>query len=157
MASSPLITRFIVRAMSILPGLSLPPSASERVLELERILAHERRATSPSAESQTDPAALHLTEMPTERIRRFTHALATTRGGDLDNDAIDILTIRLLLNDFTSAVGHLRAVANIAASLIDNAASPVKAAQRFIKFEDRREAKQGAETRPQDGQDPGAS
>jgi hypothetical protein len=125
--------------------LSLPTPASERVLELERILAHDRRATPASAESQTDPAALHLTEMPTERIRRFTDALGA--AGDVDNDAIDILTMRLLLNDFTSAVGHLRAVANIAAALVDKAAKPVKDAQRFIKVENGREEKMRAQAR----------
>lgn len=137
--------------MSILTGLSLPPPASERVLELERILARDRRATPTNSESQTDAAALHLSEMPTERIRRFTHALGTTNG-DVDNDAIDILTMRLLLNDFTGAVGHLRAVANIAASLIDKAAKPVKDAQRMVKVENGREEKMRAQANA-----PGAS
>jgi hypothetical protein len=143
--------------MSILLGLSLPTPASERVLELERILAQDRRATPVSIESQTDPATLHLTEMPTERIRRFTHALGTKRGNDIDNDAIDILTMRLLLNDFTSAVGHLRAVANIAASLIDHAAKPVREAHRLIKAENRREEKMRAQARSQGGPDSAAS
>jgi hypothetical protein len=132
--------------MSILLGLSLPTPASERVLELERILAQDRRATPVSIESQTDPATLHLTEMPTERIRRFTHALSTTGGAAIDNDAIDILTMRLLLNDFTSAVGHLRAIANIAATLIDNAAKPVRDAQRFFKVENGHEEKTRAQS-----------
>lgn len=141
--------------MSILTGLSLPPPAAERVLELERILARDRRATPASSESQTDAAALHLSEMPTERIRRFTHALGTT-AGDVDNDAIDILTMRLLLNDFTGAVGHLRAVANIAASLIDKAAKPVREAQRMVKVENGREEKMRAQANAPDASDEGA-
>jgi len=144
--------RFIVGTMSILAGLSLPTPESGRILELEGILAHDRRSLPARGESQTDPAALHLTEMPTERIRRFTHALGTT-GGNLDNDTIDFLTIRLLLNDFTSAVGHLRAVANISASLIDTAAKSVREAQELMKVEDGREEKM----RALGGSDPGAS
>ena len=94
--------------------------------------------------------------MPTERIRRFTHALGAA-GGDVDNDAIDILTMRLLLNDFSGAVGHLRAVANIAASLIDKAAKPVKDAQRLIKVETGREEKWRAQKLAEGGSDSGAS
>lgn len=94
--------------------------------------------------------------MPTERIRRFTHALGTP-GGDVDNDAIDILTMRLLLNDFSSAVGHLRAVANIAASLIDKAAKPVREAQRVVKVENGREEKMRAQAAAQDAADDDAS
>jgi hypothetical protein len=94
--------------------------------------------------------------MPIERIRRFTHALGAA-GGHVDNDAIDILTMRLLLNDFSGAVGHLRAVANIAASLIDKAARPVKDAQRFMKLENGREEKMRAQTSAEDGSDSSGS
>jgi hypothetical protein len=62
-----------------------------------------------------------------------------------------------LLNDFSGAVGHLRAVANIAASLIDKAAKPVKDAQRLIKVETGREEKWRAQKRAEGGSDSGAS
>ena len=136
--------------------MSLPTAASERVLELERILAHDRRVASAGSESQTDPAALHLAETPTERIRRFTHALGTA-GLDADNDAIDILTMRLLLNDFSRAVEHLRAVANIAAADIDRAAKPVRDTQRLIEVENGRVEKLRAQSRARDASDSQAS
>jgi hypothetical protein len=144
--------RFIFGGLSILPALSSPRAASERLSELERILAHDRRTLS-AGESSADPVALHLTEMPAERIRRFTHALGTPRGTAVDNDEIDALTIRLLMNDFANAVGHLRAVANIAASLIDGAAKPIKDTQQFLKREAWREEKMRAQSLSSDRTD----
>jgi hypothetical protein len=133
--------------------LSSPRAASERLLELEQILALDRRASS-NRESSADPVAVHLTELPAERIRRFTHVLETTRGSEVENDALDMLTIRLLMNDFANAVGHLRAVANIATSLIDGAANPMKDTQRFLKREAWREEKRRARSLPPGGPDP---
>jgi hypothetical protein len=148
--------RFIVGGLSILPALSSPRAATERLLELERILAHDRRTPS-GGEFSADAVAVHLTEMPAERIRRFTHALGTTPGSDVDNDAIDMLTIRLLMNDFANAVGHLRAVATIAASLVDEAATPVRETQRFLKREAWREEKRRARSRQPGGPETPAS
>jgi hypothetical protein len=130
--------------------LSSPRAVSERLLELEQILALDRR-TPPGRESSADPVAVHLTELPAERIRRFTRVLETTRGSEVGNDAVDMLTIRLLMNDFASAVGQLRAVANIATSLIDGAANPMKDTQRFLKREAWREEKRRARSLPPGG------
>jgi hypothetical protein len=107
---------------------------SARLLELDRILSRER-ATSFSGEG--DPVSLHLGAVPTERIRALTSVLEPTV--DRDNDEIDAIAMRLLLNDYSSAVGHLRAVARSAATRIDDAAVPVREAQLFMKRELRRE------------------
>jgi hypothetical protein len=118
--------------------LSPPRETSARLLELEQILAHSRNALATDRDA--DSVALHLADVPSERMRRFTSLLRTGASGD--NDAIDAVTMRLLLNDYTAAVGHLRAIARVAAAGIDAAAIPVRESQRFIRLEERREQKQ---------------
>jgi hypothetical protein len=115
-------------------------SAAERLLELERIIARDRATHTRTGLDGSDPVALHLASVPADRIRYFTESLRSN-GSDPDNDAVDVLTMRLLLNDFTTAVEHLRGVAAIAATMIDHAAKPVRDSQRLVKYEDKREAK----------------
>ena len=109
---------------------------SERLLELDRILARDRAA---SFSGDGDSVALHLGAVPAERIRALTAVLGRSTTGD--NDEIDTVEMRLLLNDYTSAVGHLRAVARSAAARIDEAAAPVREAQLFMERDLRREAR----------------
>ena len=108
-----------------------------RLLELEQILAQSRNALA--ADRDADPVALHLADVPVERMRRFTSVLQQGAGGG--NDEIDAVTMRLLLNDYTAAVGHLRAIARVAAAGIDAAAVPVRESQRFVRLDDRRAQK----------------
>jgi hypothetical protein len=114
--------------------LSAADDLAERLLELDRILSRERAA---SFSGEGDPVSLHLSAVPAERIRELTSLLGRTAGSE--NDELDAVTMRLLLNDYTSAVGHLRAVARSAATRIDDAAMPVREAQLFMKRDVRRE------------------
>ena len=110
---------------------------AERLLELDRILSRERAA---SFSTEGDPVSLHLGAVPSERIRALTLLLeGNTSAG---NDEIDAVAMRLLLNDYAAAVGHLRAVARIAATRIDEAATPVREAQLFMKRDLRREERE---------------
>jgi hypothetical protein len=94
-----------------------------------------------TGQRRADPVAVHLADVPAERIVRFTQALRSRRSDSTGNDDVDVLTMRLLLNDFVAAVGHLRAVTDIAGSQIDNAAAPVQDGHRFLEREARREEK----------------
>lgn len=112
-------------------------SLAQRLLQLDRILSHEGAA---SFSGEGDPVSLHLGAVPSERIRELTSFLA--RASDADNDELDVVAVRLLLNDYTSAVGHLRAVARSAAHRIDGAADPVRETQLFMKRDRRREERE---------------
>ena len=117
--------------------MSAADDLSVRLLELDRILSREQAA---SFSSEGDPVSLHLGAVPSERIRELTSLLARATAGD--NDEIDIVAMRLLLNDYTSAIEHLRAVARSAATRIDDAATPVREAQLFMKRDQRREERE---------------
>ena len=114
--------------------MSAPDDSSARLLELDRVLSRERTA---SFSGEGNPVSLHLGAVPAERIRELTALLGRT--ADRDNDEIDAIAMQLLLNDYSSAVGHLRAVARLAATRIDDAAVPVREAQLFMKRDLRRE------------------
>ena len=124
---------------SILFRLDSSRLASDRIRELERILS-QVNGVGVTTERRADPVALHLADVPTERIGRYTQALRHD-GDEVENDAVDVLTMRLLLNDYRVAVGHLRAVAEIAASLVDKAAPAVRDTERFFKREQLRAKK----------------
>jgi hypothetical protein len=105
--------------------------ARDRLLALGRILSGEPGSPSPGA----DIVSLHLSAVAADRIRELSAALETAHAGD----EVDALAMRLLLNDYAAAVGHLRAVARAAAHRIDEAALPVREAQLFMKREARRD------------------
>lgn len=117
--------------------MSASPDATQRLIELERILS---RASSPAArDDDADPAALHLAGVPTERIRRLTAELRARPEGE--RDEIGAIAVRLLLNDYTTAVGHLRAVARLAVSRIDQSAVTIKECQKAIRREQKLDVK----------------
>jgi hypothetical protein len=102
--------------------------STARLKRLEQILAH-RRHGAPLA-THSDSAAGHLESIPVERIRELTTELSS-KTAERD-DAFDALTLQLLLNEYVAAVGHLRAVARLAAERIDGAAMPMKHARRAV-------------------------
>ncbi len=111
----------------------------ERLKEIERIFAQTTYVVG-SDDGAADPVAVHLSDVPAMRIRELTGML---QHQPLEgNDDIDALAMRLLLNDYIAALAHLRAVARVAASLVDGAAVPVKQSQRLLRLEDRRQKKQ---------------
>ena len=106
--------------------------AAKRLLDLERILAQSRG--SEPASGDADPVTLHIADVPVERIRRFTAELQSANG---DGDEIAAVTTRLLLNDYTTAVAHLRAVARISVVRIESALEPIRQCQKFLRHEEK--------------------
>jgi hypothetical protein len=76
----------------------------------------------------SDPADAHLASVPLDRIRRLTAELEQDGGND-DNAT----TVSLLLNDYTTAVTHLRAVARLAEDRIAAAAGPIRDASKLVR------------------------
>jgi hypothetical protein len=118
--------------------LSIPSSAHDRLTEIERILAQTTNVPTAN-DAGENPVAVHLADVPAARIRELTRILQWRPTEE--NDEIDLLAMRLLLNDYTAAIGHLRAVARVAAALVDGAAVPVKQTQRFLRLDDRTQEK----------------
>ena len=128
--------------------MSIPSHSHDRLAEIERILAQTTFAGA-SNDSSHDPAAVHLADVPTARIRELTRML---QHRPIEaRDAIDAVAMRLLLNDYNVALTHLRAVAVVAASLVDGAAVPVKQTQRFLRLDDRRREKREVHTATSSG------
>jgi hypothetical protein len=111
---------------------------TERLIELEQILARSKSATAVSREGEADPAGLHLAGVPSERIQRLTAELRASDGAD---DEISAIAARLLLNDYAAAVGHLRAVARLAVTRIEGAAAEIKSSEKAIRREHKMELK----------------
>jgi hypothetical protein len=129
---------------------SIPSDPFERLIDIERLLA-QTKSSMVSNRTGADPVALHLAEVPSARIRELTSMLQQRAVEGIDE--IDALAMRLLLNDYSAAVAHLRAVAREAAALIDGAAAPVKDSQRFLRIDHRRKLKR--ESRGSDDESPG--
>ena len=130
-----------------LPGdpLSIPSDAPDRLTEIERLLAQTTYAATAN-DGAENPVVGHLADVPAARIRELTRMLQQ-RSAEA-NDEIDVLAMRLLLNDYLTAIAHLRAVARVAASLVDGAAVPVEQADRFLRADEKRRQKQSAGTDP---------
>src|SRR5262245_42416584 len=119
--------------------MSAREDAARRLLDLERILSQSK--TQATSAGDADPVTLHLADVPTERIRRFTAELQNAGQGD---DEVAAVTMRLLLNDYASAVAHLRAVARLAVTRIDTATAPIRECQKFLRREDKLDLKRAA-------------
>jgi len=115
--------------------------ASERLLEIERILAQSKTAFAPAGDADADPVQLHLASVPTERIRQFTAELRARPG--IDHDDITVVTMRLLLNDYATAVAHLRAVARLAVSRVEGAAVTIRDSRKQLRREEKLLLKRG--------------
>jgi hypothetical protein len=92
---------------------------STRRKVLEQILAETTPAASGTEIADADAAHAHLSSVPLERIRRLTAAVHESPSSNPDE--IDAMAMRLLLDEYKTAVAHLRAVANEAASHVDGA------------------------------------
>jgi hypothetical protein len=104
--------------------------ASERLARLEQILSETSSASNATPAANTDAAQVHLDALSTERIRRLTAELQETSSFELDES--DAVVMKLLLNEYSSAVGHLRAVARIAAATVDGVTARIREAERAI-------------------------
>jgi len=103
---------------------------AERLQRIEQILASSTPALTLTPLDPRDAATNHLQVAPLERMRQLTVELQAR--SDNGQDEVDALAMRLLLNDYATAVAHLRAVARDAGDRIDAAAAPLNEARRAI-------------------------
>lgn len=103
---------------------------AERLQRLEQILASSTPARTLAPLDPRDAATTHLQAAPLERMRQITVELQAR--SDNGQDDVDALAMRLLLNDYATAVAHLRAVARDAGDRIEAAAAPLKETRRAI-------------------------
>jgi hypothetical protein len=98
---------------------------------LEQILAESNATLTATRDGTADPADVHLASVPLERIRRTTSELQLGSGIDIDD--VDAVTMRLLLNDYTTAVAHLRAVARLTEQHITAATAPIQETRLLVQ------------------------
>ena len=119
--------------------MSSPRDTSERLARLEQILSQTDGARTVIGDT-ANPAEVHLSSIPAERIRLLTAELKATGSGECE--PADALLMKLLLNEYCTALGHLRAVARMSAATVDGAAAPMRdmerAVHRCLKDVDRR-------------------
>jgi hypothetical protein len=112
------------------------PDPSQRLIAVERMLAQVKNSSLPDSD---DLVPLLLAAVPIERLSPLTSALKQTHDAPLDE--IDAITARLLLNDYSLAVAHLRAVTRVVAKRVDAAAGPVNESRKRVDKEIRKRAK----------------
>jgi len=115
--------------------MSAAPDSSWRLQRLAQILAESKPLPSTSAR-ETDPADVHIASVSLERIGRLTAELLATTATDIDD--IDRLAMRLLLNDYTAAVAHLRAAMRLAEQRMADATLPIEEARLHVKPREKR-------------------
>jgi hypothetical protein len=115
--------------------MSAAPHTPWRLQRLALILAESKPSASASARD-TDPADVHLDSVPLERIHRLT--LELTQRASSDSDDVDGLAMRLLLNDYSSAVAHLRAVTRLTERRIADATAPIEDAKLQVRHREKR-------------------
>jgi hypothetical protein len=144
-------TLFTLEVVSILQGLavdaeaalSAPGDISQRLQELEQILSEAVVPTS-AQRGDADPAGVHLDSVPLERIRRIASELQRQSPDAADD--LDSVMARLLLNDYTASIAHLRAVARLAEQSVAAAGTSIHGARVLVQ-QDGAPAQNGA--RPQ--------
>ena len=110
--------------------MSARPDSAERLRRLEALLARTKPALG-AADGDAEPERAHLAIVPLERIREVTSELEgrPLHGGD----AVDALTIQMLLNDYATAVAHLRAVVRLAESRVESASTTIDQVRRVVR------------------------
>jgi len=103
---------------------------SIRLALLEQILAQTAPGANALETGTEDTVDAHLSSVPLERIRRLTAALHESPSPSPDE--VDAMIMGLLLNEYKTAVAHLRAVANEAASQIDDAGALSRQARMAV-------------------------
>ena len=110
---------------------------STRVARLDRILSQAESA--PPRTGDSDAGQVHLASIPLARIRGLTIELQE-RSPAVQDD-IDVITMRLLLNDYQTAVAHLRAVTNSVSVHLHDAASQLNLTRKELRREEEMAAK----------------
>lgn len=109
--------------------MSTPQDTAERLLRLERIFADCTRSVHGSS-ARPDPVTMLVAGVMTERIQRTTSELQRRQAVPVD--AIDAMTMRLLLTDYMQAVAHLRAVTRMSEQQLTSAANALKGGVRLV-------------------------
>lgn len=89
--------------------------------------------------NDADPAHVLLDRAPIERVRQVTSELQHRGAGD--DDDVDAVTARLLLNDYAAAVTHLRAVVLFAEQRFEAATHLIEEARRLARRQQKLERK----------------
>jgi hypothetical protein len=110
----------------------------ERLIRLGQILSRETFNGRGSADA--DP--LRPPEFQTERIRLLTREL---RDGT-NNDEVDAVAMRVLLNDYAATLAAFREMTRQATSYMSAASGPVKEARRYLKRQDKQKRKRDEES-----------
>ena len=105
--------------------------SSRRLQRLAQILAESKVALASTTGRDADPAGFHLSSVPFERIGRLTSEMMQTAAPDVDD--LDRLAMRLLLNDFTAGVAHLRATIRLVEQRVAAAAVPIQEARLRVR------------------------
>jgi hypothetical protein len=114
-----------------------PHHPSTRLSRLDRILSQAE--SSPTRAGDSDAGQVHLASIPLERIRGLTIELQE-RSFAVQDD-IDAITMRLLLNDYKTAVAHLRAVTDGVGAQLQESASQLSLTRKELRREEEMAAK----------------
>ena len=118
--------------------------ASRRLAQLARILSDAR----PFGALSTTDVAEHLHQVRLKRIEGFTAQL--TDGDGRGIDAVDALAMRLVLDEYSSVVAHLRAAARERAAALGSLAAQLRSDRRLVEEQLAHREKQHAATAPSD-------
>jgi hypothetical protein len=117
-------------------------TAPPRLTRLDRILSLSQPPVARAA-ADTDPQQVHLASVPLERIQALTVELQERSAAETDE--VDAVTMRLLLNDYKVAVGHLRAVANNVDARLRSAAQEIHDKRKAVRREEEMAMKRAAQ------------
>jgi hypothetical protein len=124
----------------------MSPKPSARLMRLDRILSQSPLPIAART-AASDPDQVHLASVPLDRIQALTVELQ--ERSTVDADDIDAITMRLLLNDYKTAVAHLRAVANGVDARLHAGGQEIHEARKLVRREEemamKREAKAEAD------------
>ena len=129
--------------------MSALPKPSPRLARLDRILSQSPLHVATHAPTDTDPGQVHLTSVPLERIQSLT--LELQERSPADADEVDAITMRLLLNDYKTAVAHLRAVANGVDSRLHAVGAELHESRKTVRREEEMATKRAG--RSEDGEE----
>lgn len=118
--------------------------SSRRLAQLVRILDE----TSPRGETSMDDPADHLRQLRLQRIQRLTAQLGEHAGHDADD--VDAVAMRLVLDDYSHVLAHVRTVAAESAKMLEGLAASVRADRRRVDERLQQQVKQRASTAPSD-------
>jgi hypothetical protein len=111
--------------------MSAAADSSQRLQRLAHILAESQAAPGSASAPDRGPTDIHLDSVSRERISRLTSELA--QRATIDTDDTDRLTVRLLLNEYTAAVAHLRAAARLTEQRMLEAAGAIQETRRHLR------------------------